>query len=229
MNQVVASGIVLRRTNYGEADRIITVLTLNEGKIRLMAKGVRRIKSKLAGGIELFSISDLTYIPGRSDLHRLVSSRLKTNFSNIVTNLDRTMLGYELLKRIDRATEDATDADYYVLMVNTLQALDGDTNLALLELWFDAQLVRIAGHQPNLLTDATGKKLLPDTNYNFDFDNMTFVATQQGSFRPAHIKFLRLVFTVKSPAQLQQIKGVNDVLAPSQSLVLAMRRQFIRI
>lgn len=229
MNQVVASGIVLRRTNYGEADRIITVLTLNEGKIRLMAKGVRRIKSKLAGGIELFSISDLTYLPGRGDLHRLVSSRLKTNFSNIVTNLDRTMLGYELLKRIDRATEDATDADYFVLMVNTLQALDGDTDVALLELWFDAQLVRIAGHQPNLQTDAAGQKLLPSTNYNFDFDNMTFVAAGQGSFTPAHIKFLRLAFGLESPAQLQQIKGVNDVLAPSQSLVSAMRHQFIRI
>lgn len=229
MKQVVTSGIVLRRTNYGEADRIITVLTLNEGKIRLMAKGVRRVKSKLAGGIELFSISDLTYIPGRGDLHQLISSRLKTNFGNIVTNLDRTMLGYELLKRIDRATEDAPEDDYFNLLASLLRALDGNINAGLLELWFDAQLLRIAGHQPNLLSDAAGKKLLPDTNYNFDFDNMTFVAAPQGSLTPAHIKLLRLVFGLESPTQLQQVTGIEPVLTACQSLVATMRQQFIRI
>lgn len=67
MNQIVTKGIVLSRTEFGEADRIITVLTTDHGKIRLIAKGVRRIKSKSAGGIELFSVSDITYIPGRRD------------------------------------------------------------------------------------------------------------------------------------------------------------------
>ena len=51
--------IVLRRTNYGEADRILKVIT-PQGQRSIMAKGVRREKSKLAGGIELFAISDMT-------------------------------------------------------------------------------------------------------------------------------------------------------------------------
>ena len=57
MKQLVTEVIILARTDYGEADRILTVLSPEYGKLRLLAKGVRRVKSKLAGGIELFSVS----------------------------------------------------------------------------------------------------------------------------------------------------------------------------
>ena len=50
--------IVLRRTNYGESDRILSLLT-PEGKIAVLARGVRKEKSRLAGGIELFSTDDV--------------------------------------------------------------------------------------------------------------------------------------------------------------------------
>ena len=59
------SAIILKRVDYGEADRILTLLTPDHGKLSLMAKGVRKIKSKLAGGIELFSISTITFAEGR--------------------------------------------------------------------------------------------------------------------------------------------------------------------
>lgn len=52
-NDLHTRAIVLRRTNYGETDRILNLLT-PEGKKSVLAKGVRREKSKLAGGIELF-------------------------------------------------------------------------------------------------------------------------------------------------------------------------------
>ena len=59
--------IVLRRTNYGEADRILQLLT-PEGRRSVMAKGVRREKSKLAGGIELFALTDVVIGQGRGEL-----------------------------------------------------------------------------------------------------------------------------------------------------------------
>jgi DNA repair protein RecO (recombination protein O) len=73
MQQLQTRGIILSRTDFGEADRILTVLTPQQGKLRLMAKGVRKIKSKLAGGIELFSVSDITYIRGKGELGTLIS------------------------------------------------------------------------------------------------------------------------------------------------------------
>src|ERR1700747_2121837 len=109
MRQLVTRGIVLTRTNYGEADRIITVLTPDHGKLRLMVKGARRLKSKLAGGIELFSVSDLTFIPGKGDMGTLVSSRMQQHFGQIVQDIERVQLGYELIKLLNRATEDQVE------------------------------------------------------------------------------------------------------------------------
>jgi DNA repair protein RecO (recombination protein O) len=56
----VAEGIVLKRRNVGEADRILTVFTKKYGKIRVIAKGVRRITSRRAGHIEVFTRVILT-------------------------------------------------------------------------------------------------------------------------------------------------------------------------
>jgi DNA repair protein RecO (recombination protein O) len=228
MNQVVTEGIVLSRTNFGEADRIITMLTPDRGKVRLMAKGVRKIKSKLAGGIELFSVSQISFIPGKGDIHTLISSRLKKHYGNIVHDINRTMLGYELLKRINRATEDATESDYFDLMKISLITLDGSLQINLLEMWFDAQLLRLAGHQPNLLTDLQGKRLQADQLYTFDFDNMAFAQADQGLLTPDHIKFLRLVFGLREPLALGQVSDAHKVIGPCTQLIGTMRQQFIR-
>lgn len=228
MNQVVTQGIVLSRTNFGEADRIITMLTPDQGKVRLIAKGVRKIKSKLAGGVELFSVSQITFIPGKSEIHTLISSRLVTHYGNIVHDINRTMLGYELLKRINRATEDATESDYFDLLQATLQALDGKISDSLLELWFDAHLLRIAGFMPNLVTDGEGQRLQADKLYTFDFDNMVFAQADQGLLTPAHIKFLRLVFGVETPDLLGQVTDAAKVTGPCALLVTSIRQQHIR-
>ena len=70
-------GIVLKRNNYGEADRLVVVFTEKFGKITLIAKGVRRLKSKIAGSIELFSISDLTVSKGKNLFVLTASSMIK--------------------------------------------------------------------------------------------------------------------------------------------------------
>ncbi|MEO5627916.1 MAG: DNA repair protein RecO [Candidatus Saccharimonadales bacterium] len=229
MNQIVTQGIVLSRTNFGEADRIITMLTPDQGKVRLIAKGVRKIKSKLAGGIELFSISQITYLPGKSEIQTLISSRLVKHYGSIVHDIARTMLGYELIKRINRATEDATEPAYFELLHATLQALDGSIPESLLELWFDAHLLRIAGFQPNLVTDLKGVRLQADKLYTFDFDNMTFAQADQGLLTPAHIKFLRLVFGVTSPEALGQVTDAAKVIGPCALLISSIRQQYIRV
>lgn len=225
MNQVVTKGVVLTRTNFGEADRIITFLTPDHGKIRVMAKGVRKIKSKLAGGVELLSVSQITYIPGKKDIQTLVSTRLDTHFGNIVHDLERTMFAYELLKQINRATEDEAEPEYFAVLVTALRALDEQVHQHLIGLWFDAQLLKLAGHEPNLITDSAGVRLAADKLYTFDFESMSFSQAEQGLLTPAHIKFLRLVFGVEDPAQLQQVRDASKVAGPCAQLVTTLRNQ----
>lgn len=230
MKQVVTQGIVLARTNYGEADRIITLLTPDHGKLRLMAKGVRKSKSKLAGGIELFSVSDITFIRGRGDVGTLVSSRLKKHYGEIVKDLDRTMLAYELIKQLNRATEDECEPDYFELMELTLAALDDLTILnELIQVWFSAQLLKRGGHTPNLQTDKAGNKLEPDQNYTFSFDDMAFTSAPTARFSASHIKLLRLLFSSHTPQQIKQVQGVSQLLKDITPLIQTMRNSYINV
>jgi recombinational DNA repair protein (RecF pathway) len=221
MNQIVTEAIVLSRTDFGEADRILTLLTPEHGKLRVMAKGVRRLKSKLAGGIELFSVSTITFVKGRGEIGTLVSTRLVKYHNHIVKDLDRTMLGYELIKQLNKATEDEPEAAYFVLLRHAFEALDdSDVSLLLIRFWFQAQLLRLSGHTPNLHTDPDGKKLQIGQKYDFDYDRMCFfVPSGEGRFDVDSIKFLRLAFAGHAPGALQQVKGFAPLLELCNPLV----------
>jgi DNA repair protein RecO len=221
MKQHVTDAIILSRTDYGEADRILTVLTPEYGKLSLLARGVRRIKSKLAGGIELFSVSTITFARGRGELGTLVSTRLKKHYGNIVKDLPRTMLGYDLIKKFHKVTEDEPEPEYFELLQQAFEALDDHTvPLPLVRLWFDAQIIRLGGHTPNLQTDEQGRKLVADQLYDFDFDRMQFVANPlNGRFAANHIKFLRLVYAGNTPQALMQVQGMGALLEACSPLV----------
>lgn len=227
MNRQVTEAIVLKRTNFGEADRIITVITAEGTKLRLMCKGVRRPKSKLAGGIELFSITSLTYLPGKREMGTLLSGRLKTHWGQLAKEITRTMTGYELLKRLDRATEDAAEADYYQLLVTGLGSLNEGVSQQLVTLWFDAQLLKLAGHQPDLQRDQGGQTLRVDQTYSFDFEQMAMQPAPRGRYRADQIKFLRLVFSLGQPADLAKIAQADQLIGPASSLITTIRRQYM--
>lgn len=220
MKQLVTTAIILQRTDYGEADRILTLLTPEYGKIRVMAKGVRRVKSKLAGGIELFSVSHVTFIKGRGDMGTLSSTRLEKHYNHIVENLDRTMVGYEIIKRLHMVTEDEAEPDYFDVLREAFEALDDvGVPLPLVSLWFAAQISRLNGHTPNLRTDEHGMKLEADKYYNFDTDDMLFVAADNGRFNAQHIKFLRLLFAGNTPRALRQVQGVGQLITDCRPII----------
>jgi DNA repair protein RecO (recombination protein O) len=228
MNQLITKGIVLARTDYGEADRILTMLTPDAGKLRLMAKGVRRLKSKLAGGIELFSTTELVYIKGRGEIGTLVSARLIHYYSSIVSDIDRTMLGYDLIKQLNRETEDEPEADYYHLLEQAFAALeDSSISSDLIRLWFPGQLLRLSGHTPNLTHELDGTKLQADQTYEFSFDDSTFLSRPDGVFTADDIKFLRLVFSGNLPQNLAKVTGVEQLAEKTKQLVQFMAQQYI--
>ncbi len=229
MQQRITSGIILARTDYGEADRIVTMLTPDSGKLRLIAKGVRKIKSRLAGGVELFSVSRVTYIRGRSEIGTLVSARLDQHFGEIVKNIDRTMLGYDLIKRLDRNTEDEPEATYFDLALGTFRALDNaDISIEVVRLWFYAQLLRLSGHSPNLHTDAAGAKLAAGQTYEFDFDSMSFYVRDSGSFTADHIKFLRLAFSAVTAQLLAKVTAADSLALATFPMVHTVAATYLR-
>lgn len=226
-NQATTKAIILSRVNYGEADRIITLLTPDSGKLSLIAKGVRRIKSKNSGGIELFSTSSVTYIKGKGDIGTLISSRLEVNYGNISKDINRTMFGYECIERLHKATEDECESDYFDLLVKLFDSLNDETlNMAIIKAWFTVQLLRLGGHAPNTGTDIAGNVFNQNQTYSFSIDDMAFSVSNSGKFLPNHIKFLRLMVQ-HSPPALNRVQYAPEFAMRLSPLVETMYQQYI--
>lgn len=230
MNQTATTGIVLVRREFGEADRILTVLTPDHGKVQLIAKGVRRSGSKLAGGIELFSVSNMTYLQGRGAFNTLVSSRLIDHYGDIVKDINRTMLGYDLLKLFHKSSEDVVGEEYFNMLRETFEGLNRlELDLRIVELWFYQQMLKLSGHTANLRSDAAGNELEVGTQYLFDFERMAFSPHHNGQYSAHHIKFMRLGFSVVAPAILQQVQGADKLIQDCLQLTKTMLKSYVRI
>lgn len=226
MKQIDTTAIVLSRINFAEADRIITVITPKCGKLKLIARGVRKIKSKLAGGIELFSISEITFINSQKEIKLLTSSRLQTHFGNILLNYDRTMTGYDILKMLNKTIHDDCDDEFYHLLLTTLTLLNNKViDLLLVKCWFMIQLLKLLGHLPNLSTDNEGNKLVANKNYNFDTQSMNLNFQKNGIYRANHIKTLRLMIE-ENPEKLHIINDIYTVLQDIEGLLISAIKQY---
>lgn len=210
--QITTPAIVLRRTNYGEADRILQLLTPEQGKVSVMAKGVRREKSKLAGGIELFATCDVTIMPGKGDIGTLTGARLNTYFAHILKNYDRMQLGYEVIKQVGRATEMVSEPAFFELMETMYRSLnDDEIDVRLSETWFWLQLAILQGAGLNLGTDVNGMKLVEDQTYEYDIAESAFFFKQNGRFTTDHIKLLRLLSS-QTPRVAAHVSGAGELL-----------------
>ena len=206
------------------------MLTPDQGKLSLMARGVRKPKSKLAGGIELFSTSQITYMPGRGEIGTLISARLEKNYAAIVRDINRVQLSYEIIKTINKATEDHPGPEYFGLLQTTFEALNNyKITDELIKTWFQAQLLRHSGHSPNLITDTSGDKLSIDQNYNFDYDHVAFSSQPAGQYLPSHIKFLRLLFSDNTPLALSRVVDSDKLLKKASLLIQTMLQTYIRL
>lgn len=210
--------IVLRRTNYGEADRILQLLT-PDGRRSVMARGVRKEKSKLAGGIELFAISDVVIGEGRGELGILTSAKLEHFFKHILEDYDRLQFAYQAIKLVSRASEAVDEPEWFDLLGEVLAGLDALTiPLPLIQAWFYIRHASLLGHELNLDLDIDGKPLEAGQGYRYDSAEQGLRAVNNGEITGNHIKLLRLIAT-RPLKVLVQIGGIGELLGASLHVV----------
>ncbi len=203
--------IILRRTNYGEADRILRMLT-PLGQRNVIAKGVRREKSKLAGGIELFGISDVVITSGKGDLGILTSARLVQFYRHILEDYDRLQFGYEAINFVARASESVDEPEWYGVLSEVFMGLDVPTiPLQLTQAWFYLHYAELTGYELNLERDVVGRLLDADKTYMYDVAERGLRIAEQGDIDASHIKLLRVLAT-RSIQTVAQIGGIDAVL-----------------
>jgi DNA repair protein RecO (recombination protein O) len=117
-------GVVLRTYRLGEADKIIVFLTERHGKVRAVAKGIRKTTSKFGGRLEPLTQTDLLLWQGRGDLDIVNQVEVINAFRPIREHLDRMPRGISLLEVTDQmAQERHPDPRLYAMLVGALTAL----------------------------------------------------------------------------------------------------------
>lgn len=194
-------GIIIRRQNVGEADRLLDIYTPNLGRIKAKSKGVRKIKSKLGGHLELFGEVDLVVIQGKS-IGIVTGARSTKSFKLIRDDLYKTSVAFYFCELVYWLTmEGHKDTRLYKLLYWSLETLDlaeSPTKYPLLVANVELLLLDLLGFRPELAKCAQcGGKLTPDGN-KFSLSQGGVICVkchdkQARSISPAAIKVMRLL------------------------------------
>ena len=142
--------VVIRQTALGEADRILTLFTLDMGKVRAVAKGVRRQKSKLRGHLELLNRASMSISTGRN-LDVVVEAQTIEAFRGVTEDLERLTRGLYLAELTEGFTvEHSSNEPVYRLLIETLKLLSVADRPDLLLRRFETRLLGHSGFSPQL-------------------------------------------------------------------------------
>ncbi|HHX08612.1 MAG TPA: DNA repair protein RecO [Chloroflexi bacterium] len=145
-----AQAIVIKHREFGEADRILCLYTLEKGKIQAIAKGVRKPKSRKAGHLEPFTQVTLQLAKGRTwDV--VTQAETMRNFQNIREDLKLTAQAAYVLELLDRFTyEEGENRLLYNLVLETLARLENGIAPGLAVHYYEVHLMDILGFRPQL-------------------------------------------------------------------------------
>jgi DNA repair protein RecO (recombination protein O) len=142
--------IILRRQDFGEADKLLTLYTPGLGKTRVLAKGVRKPKSRKGGHVELFTHSNLLIAKGRS-LDVVTQAETIHSFLPIRRELLRTSYAYYAAELLDKFTEEGEEnRRVFELFLDALFWLSEAEDLSLALRYFELHLLNYVGYRPQL-------------------------------------------------------------------------------
>ncbi len=158
--------VILKRTDVGEADRLLTLYTPDRGKLRAVAKGARKPSSRKTGHVELFNHVSLLIAVGR-DLDIVTQADTIEAFLPMRANLDRLSYAYYFAELVDRFTEEEEEnRAVYDLLVRAFHSLEKTEHLPRTARHFELHLLDALGYRPQLRTCVNcGQELLPEENF----------------------------------------------------------------
>ena len=148
-------GIVLRSYPFGEADRVVVLLSPNHGKIRTVAKGVRRTKSRFGGRLEPFTHVDLVLYEGRN-LDTITQVAVLEHYPRLRADLDAVVAAGTMVEAADAvAQEDEAAIRLFLLLQRGLKTLENGERSPDLITSFLLKLADVVGVAPSLLQCAS--------------------------------------------------------------------------
>lgn len=154
MRTYKTEGIIIKRRNFGEADKLITVFTKKNGKIQIKAAGVRKITSRRSPHVELLNQSLLTLYNGRT-IPLLVEAQTICDFSGIKDTLTKVGFAYHICELIDGLCPENQENDgVFLLLKKTLEHLAKEDDIVTIIHDFEIELLILLGFwSPSRPTD----------------------------------------------------------------------------
>lgn len=205
-------GIILKRTNLGEADRIVTIFTEKLGKIKVVAKGVRKTLSKMAGHLEPFCLTKLQIAEGRN-LDIICGAEVEECFMGIRSDLGKTQTCFYIAEIIDKMIEEQVPhPEIFELLVAIYRHADVLIDPLLIS-YFEINFLTEMGFRPELYECIHCQaKITPGKN-NFDFVHGGLVCADCGSGRPISDEAIKLIrFSLQHRfSQIKKIKISKEI------------------
>jgi DNA repair protein RecO (recombination protein O) len=182
--------IILRRYDFSEADRLLTLYTQASGKIRAIAKGARKMNSRQLGHVELFTRSNMLIALGR-ELHVVSQAEMVESFLPLHEDLERGAYANYIAELVENFSEfDEQNTGLFDLLNHTLGWLSApEVDLMLCGRYFELHLLRLVGFLPSLFHCAIGQEdLEPHEHYYFGvFEGGVVCAEHVNETQKAHV------------------------------------------
>jgi DNA repair protein RecO (recombination protein O) len=207
-----AEAVVLRRTDFGEADRLLTLYSREFGKIKAVAKGARKPQSRKTGHVELFMRTQFLLAKGR-DIDVVTQAEMIEAYPALRDDLVRSTYASYAVELLDRFTaEEDRDVAKYELLCRALGWLAEGGNLLVAARYYELRLLSLAGYQPQLFYCLQCAEPIQEQDQWFSVEHGGLLCpnchTQDRQARPvsaAGIKVLRYLQT----RQWEAVRGLQ--------------------
>ncbi len=220
-------GIVIKRRDRGDSDRIFTIYTKDFGKINVLGRSIRKGPSKLRFGVSSFSLIKLEFIEGRA-YKTLTDVSIVEKYSEIGKDLKRISLINKISEDLDILVPyQGNDQEIWILLEDVLTSLDGSYNY-LIYYYFLWKLLKILGYAPDLYHCVSCKNSLKNENLYFSFKEGGFFCSEcnipNNSFLTSSntIKIIRMILKEEKETLLRL-----SLDAESKRLINALSQQYI--
>lgn len=163
-----SEAIILRRQDFKEADRLLWLLTPDHGKLRAIAKGVRKMNGRMTGHVELFSRAHMLLASGQ-ELYTVSQAEQLEPYLPLREDLRRGGYAWYLVELLDRFSEfeEAQPALFHLLNAALGWLCDAESDLPLVARFFEMRLLRLVGFEPSLFQCAVGQEDLEPCDQYF--------------------------------------------------------------